>query len=90
MIDKQKTEYLRQKLQQIKQDTSIPTGEEKTPSAESATYYLILFTLRYFAFFGSQYYILERTTYKPFGLWESLVIYTSLQTFISILKKSEK
>jgi hypothetical protein len=88
MIDKQKTEYLREKLQQIKENTSIPTSEEKPQTTESATYYLILFALRYFAFFGSQYYILERTAYKPFGLWESLVIYTSLQTFISIIKKS--
>jgi hypothetical protein len=87
MIDKQKTEYLRQKIQQIKEDTNISSGEEKAPERTSL-YYIILFTLRYFAFFGSQYYILERTTYKPFGLWETLVIYVSFQTFISILKKS--
>ena len=86
MIDKQKTDYLRQKIQQIKEDTSVSTSEEKAPE-RSTIYFLTLFILRYFAFYGSQYYVLIRTTYKPFGLWETFVILSTILTFISILKK---
>jgi hypothetical protein len=86
MIDKQKTDFLRQKIQQIKEDTSVSTSEEKAPE-RSMVYFLSLFIIRYFTFYGSQYFVLSRTTYKPFGLWESFVIFYAILTFISILKK---
>lgn len=90
MIDKQKTDFLRKKINQIKEDASIDPPSKEETNERNSLYYLILFTLRYFAFFGSQYYIIERTDYKPFGLWESFVIYLTLLTFVSILKKTEK
>lgn len=91
MSDIQKTEFLRRKIQQLKEDTSIGSEkpeESEDPNARSGLYYLVLFTLRYFAFFGSQHYILEKTSYGSFGLWESFLIYITLLSFISIFKKS--
>jgi hypothetical protein len=86
MSDIQKTELLRKRIQQLKEDTAMGTKEsredERTPF-----YFLTLFITRFFAFFGTQHYILIRTSYEPFGLWETFVIYLTLLTFISILKK---
>lgn len=90
MSDIQKTEFLRKKIQQLKEDTSIGSNkpeESQDPDARNGLYYLILFSLRYFAFFGSQYYILRKTSYGPFGMLEFLVIFISFLTFVSILKK---
>lgn len=90
MIDEQKTQFLRKKINQLKEDAAINPPSEENANERSGLYYLILFILRYFAFALSQIYILERTEYRPFGLWESFVIYITILTFISIIKKSQR
>ena len=57
MIDKNKTDFLRKKIQEIKKDTvKEDTEEGKKEQLQN----LLSFFLRYLVFYGAQYYILSR------------------------------
>ena len=45
MIDKQKTDFLRKKINQIKEDASIDPPSKEETNERNSLYYLILFIL---------------------------------------------
>ena len=63
MIDTQKTELLRKRLQQEKTDGS------------SSLVFLLNFIAKYFAFYGAQWLILTKFKNTPFNLLETIIIY---------------
>ncbi len=87
MIDKNKTDFLRKKIQGIKEE-SVKEGIKESKKEQLQN--LLSFFLKYLVFYGAQYYILVRTDYPPFGAWESLVILMAVGSFLSIIKNTEK
>jgi hypothetical protein len=85
-IDEHKTEFLRKKIRQMKEEEQ----EDVAPKTKvfDTIHTIIVVLLRVFAFFGTQYYILERTAIEPFTVWQSVVIYMGISAFISLFKKS--
>jgi hypothetical protein len=73
MIDKQKTEFLRKKIQLEKNESE--TGETK---GSSALAFLLYFIARYFAFYGAQWLILNKFETTPFNLLETIIIYFAI------------
>jgi hypothetical protein len=84
-VDEHKTEFLRKKIRQMKEEEQVDVPKTKVLDT---IHTLIVVLLRVFAFFGTQYYILERTAIEPFTVWQSVVIYMGISAFISLFKKS--
>jgi hypothetical protein len=84
-VDERKTEFLRKKIQQMREEE-----QEDAPKTKvfDTVHTIIVVLLRVFAFFGTQYYILERTAIEPFTVWQSVVIYMGISAFVSLFKKS--
>lgn len=91
MIDKNKTDFLRKKIQEIKKEGSKEESKEKSKEkSKEQLQNLLTFFLRYLVFHGAQSYVLSRTEYPPFSAWESLVILLALSNFLSVVKKDSK
>ena len=77
MIDRQKTDFLRKRIQQEKQEsTELTESEELTDTkASSSLTFLLYFIARYFAFHGAQWLVLTKGGIAPFNLLETIIIY---------------
>lgn len=73
MIDKQKTEFLRKRIQMEKNES-----ENNETKGSSALAFLLYFIARYFAFYGAQWLVLTKTGTTPFNLIETLIIYFAI------------
>lgn len=73
MIDKQKTEFLRKRIQQEKTES-----ESTETKGSSALAFLLYFIARYFAFYGAQWLILTKYGTVPFNLLETIIIYFAI------------
>lgn len=72
MIDNEKTNLLRKKIQQEK--TELTSADNKNPGSSSLAF-LLLVLARYFAFYGTQWLILTKFSHVPFTMLETIVIY---------------
>ena len=73
MIDKQKTEFLRKRIQQEKNE-----GESIESTGSSSLSFLLYFIARYFAFYGAQWLVLTKVGTMPFNLLETTIIYFAI------------
>jgi len=73
MIDKQKTEFLRKRIQQEKNES-----DSTETKGSSALAFLLYFIARYFAFYGAQWLILTKFGNTPFNLLETIIIYFAI------------
>jgi hypothetical protein len=73
MIDKEKTDFLRKRLQQEKTGTE----SQLTDSAKGSNSlsFLLIVIARYFAFYGMQWLILTKMATAPFSMLETIIIY---------------
>ena len=86
MIDAEKTNSLRKKISQLKEDTIDTTPHEKE---HGFVYHLSLFATRFFAVYGAHYYLMKKFSQAPFGLWESFVIFFGFLTLMSLFIKKK-
>ena len=87
-IDKTKTEFLRKKIQQMKEEKveeAEQTGKKKLTDLLST---VLVVLLRISFFFGAQYYVLAKLAVDPFTIWQSTVIYLGISAVVSLFKKS--
>ena len=86
MLDKEKTEYLRQKLSNMKDSAlpeTSPTSEDGTPP-KPGLFSFFATVFKYLAFYGSQYIIISKFVDPALVLnfFESGVIFLCLTTLI--------
>jgi hypothetical protein len=76
MIDKQKTEFLRNKIQQVR-GTNQPEQKEEPKNSEPNKDYtnLLLYAARFFTFYGALWIILNQVGVIPFSLLQTLIIF---------------
>jgi len=86
MIDADKTNSLRKKISQLKEDTIDTSPTEKD---HGALYYLLLFATRFFAVYGAHYYLMKKFGKIPFSMWESFVIFFGFLTLVSLFIKKK-
>jgi hypothetical protein len=80
MIDHDKSNNLRKKLQEIRNDK-----DEKRPIARYVGVVIgMLFILvaKFFLFYSAQEILLTRISVNPFTLWESAIVYIFIATLI--------
>lgn len=87
MIDAEKTNSLRKKISQLKEDTIDTSTNEKD---HGFVYHLSLFATRFFAVYGAHYYLMKKFGQIPFSMWESFVIFFGFLTLMSLFIKRNK
>jgi hypothetical protein len=87
MIDAEKTNSLRKKINQLKEDTIDTRPPEKE---QGFVYHLSLFATRFFAVYGAHYYLMKKFGGVPFSIWESFVIFFGFLTLMSLFIKKNK
>ena len=73
MIDKEKTDFLRKRLQQEKTGTESQLTDSVKGS--NSLSFLLIVIARYFAFYGAQWLILNKMAVTPFSMLETVIIY---------------
>lgn len=84
MIDKKKTDFLRKKILELRETTVEKT--QKLNNQQNAINVLVGFFLRYLVFYGAQHYVMIKYMQVPFTLWESLIIYLCIKSFLLTVK----
>ena len=73
MIDIEKTDFLRKRLQKEKPGTESPSLDSSKGS--NSLSFLLIVIARYFAFYGMQWLILTKMVTAPFSMLETIIIY---------------
>jgi hypothetical protein len=87
MIDTEKTNMLRKKIQ--KEKDSFITDNSNTLNYDERFAFLLVFVSRFFAFYGTQWLLMTKLNCIPFTIAESIIIYLGVITIsTNFIKKN--
>jgi hypothetical protein len=83
MIDVEKTNQLKNRIQREKSESPEPNNNAALANID----FLIVITAKVLAFYGAQWVLLTHFKQQPFNVIESILIFMTILSTLNLLKK---